>query len=373
MCGKKETDLKGVEIVENSDIPRFSNPILRFQEELTLSNDSWVDVSFLVDNEGAVYIFDIQREYIMGYKYDTRGKLIFSKKFPRGQGPGDIFNPFPLDSIKEKIWVYDKGTQRIVIFNKDLKVEKLVKIEKPILKPQIDSKNNFYGYELQFGFVRGKAMYTFKRLLSDFKKDEKEYFQYPFDMSLKDEKDGSSILRPYEPFSLVRIDEEGNLYYAISNQYEINKISPDGRLIKRIIKKVTPRPFKASAEKLQALKEWAFPGGKALFKYKFVFPKFYPYICNFFVLDNNFLLVLTYDNDDKNDNSIAGDVFNDKGIFLSKVEIPIYLNPYFSEAGIKRYDNSIYKKGFFYTKNFDYISGKVFIKRYKIEISGNLK
>ncbi len=91
-CGKKESDLKRVDIVENSDLPKYSHSIIKFQEELTISNDTWVDGSFLVDDEGATYFFNIQKDYIEGYKYNKDGKLIFSKKFPRGQGSGDIFN-----------------------------------------------------------------------------------------------------------------------------------------------------------------------------------------------------------------------------------------------------------------------------------------
>lgn len=370
-CGEKGTDLKGIDIVENSDIPKYSNSILKFKEELTLSNDEWIDGSFLVDDEGAIYFFNIQKDYIEGFKYDKDGKLIFSKKFPRGQGPGDIFNPYPVGTSNGKIWIYDKGNRRVVILSKDLNFEKLVKIEKPIFCPQIDSIGNLYGYEFGFGLGREKGNIKFKKFFANFKKAEEEYFQYSFNLLIKDEKDGSSIFRPYEPFGIVRSDKEGNLYYAISDKYEINKISQEGKLIKRITKKASSRPFKVTEEKIQKLKERFSPGGKAIFKYKFEFPKFYPSICNFFVLENDFLLVLTYENEDTHSNIIAGDLFNDKGILLSKVEVPIYFNPYFSERGLKEYENSILKKGYFYTQNFDDVAGKFSIKRYKVEITEN--
>lgn len=373
-CGEKASDFKGIDIVENSNIPKYSNSILRFQEEMTITNDAWIDGSFLVDDNGAIYFFNISKDFIEGYKYDKDGKLIFSKKFTRGQGPEDIFNPYPVGVSNGKVWIYDKGNRRIVIFDKDLNFEKLVKIEKLIFCPQIDSIGNLYGYEFGFGLGKERGNIKFKKFLSNFKKAEKEYFQYSFSMLMKDEKDGSSILRPYEPFSIVRIDKEGNLYYVISDKYEINKISQEGKLIKRITKKVSNRPFKVTEEKIQKLKEWFFPGRKALFKYKFEFPKFYPYICNFFVLENNFLLVLTYEQeDDTHSNTIAGDLFNDQGVFISKVEVPIYFNPYFSERGLKEHENSILKKGFFYTQNFDNLSGKIFIKKYKVEIPEKLE
>lgn len=366
MCGKKEMTLKGVDLVENSDIPKYSNQILTFHEELAIKNDAWLDGSFLVDDEEGIYFFSLEKENIVGYKYLKNGELILSKKFPRGQGYGDIFNPYPIDTINGKIWIYDKENRRIVILSKNLEMEKFIKIEKSIFHPQIDSKGNLYGYEIGFG---GKGTIKFKRFLLDFKRNEKEYFQYLFNTLIKDEKDGSFIYRPYEPFGIVRWDKEGNLYYAISDKYEINKISPEGKLIKKITKKVSCRPFKASEEKIQKLNELYFPWGKALFKYRFEFPKYYPYICNFFVLDNNFLLVLTYENDDVRNDTISGDLFNDKGIFLSKVEVPVYFNPYFSERGLKTYENSILRNGCFYTQNFGDLSEKIFIKKYRVEIS----
>ncbi len=106
--------------------------------------------------------------------------------------------------------------------------------------------------------------------------------------------------------------------------------------------------------------------GKIPSKYKFSLPKYYPFICNFFILQNNFLLVLTYENDNICFDSIKGDIFNEKGEYISKVEAPFYFDPYLSEHGHKENTSALLKGEYFYTLVVDKDTGKTSIKRYKL-------
>ncbi len=354
---------RGVEIVENKAIPSNPNLTLKFEKDLEITNDSWFDVYFTVDGEENIYFVDIQKKEILFYKYSKNGKLLLKKGFPRGQGPDEIFNPLLIQSTEDKIMIYDKGNQRIAVFNKNLEIENLIKSARHLWGIHLDSQNNIYAYELKPTF-KGTFM-TFKRLSSDLKKDEIKYFEYPINSKIKDES-GVSIIRPYDSFSIVRIDNSDNIWYAMSDKYEIYKVSPKGKILKKILKDEPSQPFKISEERIKKLESLIFPV-KVPFKYKFEFPKNQLKICNFFILENNFLLVLTYKYDDGKHKTIFADLFDDKGIFVSTVEVPTYDRPYISDTGFfKRNTEALFRKNYFYTITMDEDSEKFTLTRYKI-------
>lgn|GEM_PF-1403834 len=361
-------NLKGVEIVENKEIPSNPNLTLKFEKDLEITNDSWFDVYFTVDGEGNIYFVDIQKKEIIFYKYSKEGKLLLKKSFPRGQGPDEIFNPTPPVCSKDgRIRTFDKLNKRIVFLNKNFEIEKLAKTNNQhFMQIYLDSQNNIYAYELKPTF-KGILM-TFERLSSDLKKDEIKYFEYTINSKRKDEK-GVSIIRPYDSFPIVRIDNSDNIWYAKSDKYEIYKVSPKGKILKKILKDEPSQPFKISEERIKKLELLLFPV-KVPFKYKFEFPKDQLKICNFFILENNFLLVLTYKYDDGNHNTILADLFDEKGIFVSTVEVPPYFSPYISDPGFfKSNAQALYKRNYFYTITMDEDSEKFTLTSYRISFS----
>jgi hypothetical protein len=97
---------------------------------------------------------------------------------------------------------------------------------------------------------------------------------------------------------------------------------------------------------------------------------FWDIYCWLIILENNFLLVLTYKYDDGNHNTILADLFDEKGIFVSTVEVPTYFSPYISDPGFfKSNTNALYRRNYFYTITMDEDSEKFTLTRYRISFS----
>lgn len=101
---------------------------------------------------------------------------------------------------------------------------------------------------------------------------------------------------------------------------------------------------------------------------EFISPKYMPYIANLFILNNKYLLVITYEND-FDEETLAGDLFDEKGIFQNRVEVPKYYNWYYLFAALK--SNVIYKNKNFYTIETDESEENFYVKRYKMILSNN--
>ncbi len=245
-CNKK-SDLKNTQIIENSESPKYSTPILKFEEDLVLSEPTWAPDYFTVDEEVNIYFFQTN-SYVTIYKYERNGSLLLKKRYQRGEGPSDIFIPRPIPSFDGRIWMYDKPNHRIVVLNKDLEIEKTMQLDHNISPFLIDRKFNIYAEKFELKLIsKGKIPKSFKKFSPDLKKDN-TIFQLFIDLKTKDEKDGSYLLMPYSPFGILKIDRMDNIYFAVSDKYKITQVSSNGELIKKIIKKASPRPLRMTEE-----------------------------------------------------------------------------------------------------------------------------
>ncbi|MCJ7579932.1 MAG: hypothetical protein MUP98_05290, partial [Candidatus Aminicenantes bacterium] len=153
-----------------------------------------------------------------------------------------------------------------------------------------------------------------------------------------------------------KIDSKDNAYYAATDKYEINVISPDGKVIKRITKK-------GKSRKLTQNEINSFEPEKPNPRFVTDIPENMPYIADFFVLENDFLLVVNFESGE-DDNFLLGDIFDDKGIYLGRVQIPKYyrwnylIQPYKIGAVLK--NNS------FYIIESDENEERFWVKRYKV-------
>ena len=94
-------------------------------------------------------------------------------------------------------------------------------------------------------------------------------------------------------------------------------------------------------------------------------PKNVPYVADLFILDNDYLLVVTFESRDE-DEFLLGDVFDNKGIYRARVQIPKYYRWNFLLAPSK--SGAIYKNGYFCTIESDKYEENFWVKRYIIKI-----
>jgi len=164
----------------------------------------------------------------------------------------------------------------------------------------------------------------------------------------------------YPPFGTFKLDADDFVYYAVSDKYEINVISPKGEFVRKIIKATKPRKVKEkdTAKHISAFK-------KALSRYggvEFFIPDRMPAIADFFVFENKYILVITFENPIDSP-TLSGDLFDDEGNFLSKVDVPKYHHSTYWGVLFKK--GAIYKNTYFYTLEYK-DEDNLFVKRYRV-------
>ena len=165
----------------------------------------------------------------------------------------------------------------------------------------------------------------------------------------------------YDTSGMFKLDPDDNVYFAMSDKYEINIVSPQGQSVKKIVKEGQSR--KVTKRDIEILTPPT--NGASPYKIEYIAPEHVPYIADFFILDNKHLLVITHEND-YDEETLAGDLFDEKGVYQTKVNVPKYYGWYrYTEFfGIKK--NALYKKSHLYTIESDENEENFYIKRYKM-------
>ncbi|HZX10614.1 MAG TPA: hypothetical protein VFG01_06665, partial [Acidobacteriota bacterium] len=144
------------------------------------------------------------------------------------------------------------------------------------------------------------------------------------------------------------IDQDGNIIYGISKEYEIKYLSPDGKHIKSITKKFDPT--KITDEDKEEILERMPETGQINLKERIEFPKYYPAFQNFTIDEKGQIFVRTFEKGKKEGEYII-DIFDSEGYFIS--QMPLKLNPVLWE------NNKLYA-----TEESD--EGYIIIKRYEV-------
>ncbi len=356
------------EIVEKKNIqeehPRYSS--LAFTEDLRIDRENWYPSGLEIDDEGKIYVFEV--DYAKIYIYDKDGNEVGRKEFKQGQGPGDINFMDPTFSSDGNLYIFDKMIQRLTIFTKEWKIldtrELRRELGRDFLFLWLDSRNFMYFWTYKTNFIEGK--YSPSRTLIKLSPSGQflgEIFEYRdigeeywFEQSQKN----ITYVYLYSPFGTFKLDAEDFLYYAVSDKYEINVISPQGEFVRKIIKSAKPRKVteKDTAEHISGFK-------KALSRYgmvEFFIPDRMPAIADFFVFDNKYILVVTFENPIDSP-TLSGDMFDDQGNFLSRVEVPKY-SRYGDWNGLFK-KGAINKKNYFYTIEYKDEDNRI-VKRYRV-------
>lgn len=354
--GKEEKEEGYVKVITNEGRPQNPSLSLTFVENLSITKEGWLPAEIEVDDEDNIYVF-VETEMSI-YKFDALGNGILKKAFPKGQGPGDFNFMDPYISSDGKLYIYDKMLRKITTLNKNCEIQETIKIEGLAYILRIDSKGNMI-------FWVGKSSPSgHKHVLSKFSSSGKllyEIFEY-FTPSPEINEEKMIFSWPlYFTSGIYKLDSDDNIYYAVTDKYEINVVSSEGQLVKRIEK--TSQSRKVTKKDIESVT----PSVKetAPFKTKFIAPEHVPYIADFFILDNKYLLVVTHENGYDKETLVA-DLFDEKGIFQTRVEVPKYYqwNIDISTSIMKK--KAVYKKNHFYTIEADGSEENFYVKRYKM-------
>ena len=165
----------------------------------------------------------------------------------------------------------------------------------------------------------------------------------------------------YPPYGIAKLDVEDFLYYSISDKYEMNIASPEGKLIRKIVGLTKPRPTTAedSERKIANFEKALARFGNKL---EFIIPDRMPAIADFFPFENKYVLVITYENPILSP-TLKGHLFDQEGNFVSDIKVPKYSR--WGDWGGLFKKGAIYKNSYFYTIEYDE-DDNFMVKRYKV-------
>jgi hypothetical protein len=357
-CRKEKESQEGdIEVVINENNPQNPSLSLRFEENLSITREGWLPVDIAVDDEENIYVFGAFEKSI--YKFNSQGSEIFKKVFPKGtQGPGEFNFMDPYFSSDGRLYIFDKALRRITILNEKCEVQDIKKIEGARFLLQMDSIGNM------FFWVGRYSPNSSKKILTKFSHSGKlldEIFEYSTKRVTVDKEKNIMFFELYPRCGIYKLGHDDNVYYALSDKYEINVVSPKGKLIKKIVKKGQSR--KVTNRDIEKLTPQTSRAARS--KREYISPKHVPYIADLFILDNKYLLVITHESDYDEEN-VVGDLFDENDVFQTRVEVPKYSGwyRYSSFYGFK--NNALYKKNHFYTIEVDESEENFYVKRYKM-------
>jgi hypothetical protein len=164
----------------------------------------------------------------------------------------------------------------------------------------------------------------------------------------------------FKAYGIYKIGPENAVYYAMSDRYEINIVSDQGELVRRITKKGVARK---GTEKDTEIALRDFPWASKP-RSEIVIPEIMPSLADFFVLPNGYLLVITFESE-LDRSSLSGELFDDQGVFQARVEVPKY-DDWFSLIGTREIGKAMVEGDSFYTIEADAAEEIFSVKRYKM-------
>lgn len=328
---------------------------MKFELELTIYKEGWNPEGLFIDGDYNIYTFS--DETLM--KFNPQGVQVGEKSFKRGQGPGDFRSKDPFFSNQGLLYIADSMQRRITCLNDKYEVVKIHSLKFFFDIFCLDSKDNWY---LLVGNFLPKTRDKIKFVLSKFSPSGNLLYEIT-DYETGPKRDTQGIIHQsfYGPQLRYKLDSHDNVYYAMTNNYEIHIVSAEGKPIKAIQKKANPRSI-TKQEIVKYLPKNS-PSGRVVTD----IPEAMPALADIFLLENGSLLVVTFDNDDA-EPTLAGDLFDPEGRYRARIQVPKYHSWYWLFMSAK--SNALIKKNKFYTIESDPDEIKFYIRRYRIISEG---
>jgi hypothetical protein len=149
----------------------------------------------------------------------------------------------------------------------------------------------------------------------------------------------------------------------MTDRYEINVVSPEGQLVRRIVKKSEPRKLTDDEAAEFRPKD---PRSMVVND----IPDRVPPIGGLFLLDQGYVLVVTFEGRAE-DHDLVGDVFDGQGIYRARVRVPRYDG--WDSLIAPRLPLALARGGYFYTVETPEDGEETLVRRYKVIIRAGSK
>jgi hypothetical protein len=342
-----------VEVV-NEEKPVAPPLKIKFVPDLSLHEADWTPFALRLGDEGEINVFSGKANTLV--RFDAAGKEVLRKDFRSGQGPGEFgfFDPeFARDG---RLLVLDGRQRRLTAFDKDLKLLGVSKVDLWGDNYRLDSAGNMYLMVMEFlpntrdrqllvltkGSPQGKPLLKIHDYEWGLTRDARGVYH------------GDAYRRQIK----FQIEDRDNLWYVSTDRYEIHIVSPEGKLVRTIVRKGEPR-------KLTDAESDVFKANDAKFKTVTDIPERVPPIADIFLLDPDLVLVVTFDGLPQ-EGTLVGDVFDREGRFRGRTLVPKYDGWDFLLAPSK--PMAVARGGSFYTIETAADGNDVFVRRYKIVV-----
>jgi len=336
--GKIEYE-NGVKVIKNPKEPMCGEDIFSLEEELSIGEaEGRKEYMFsqirniAVDDEENIYVLDRKEFHIK--VFDKGGEYLraFSKK---GQGPGELNRPHSiLITPQNEIMVEDSRVLHFFTlqgeFIKSLSAAKIQFFG----RTSMDSQSSIYAMTGTINMEKGISTYELKK----------------FDSNLNFLNTVASIPgpkagKPFDPFMPLffwKIYENDTIIYGYQKNYELLVFNPEGKLIKKIVKKYTP--LKITEEEKEE------SPGDSLPPLKYALSDFHTAFYTFSLDDEARIVVQTWEKTEDRERYYY-DVFDPEGKYIAKVSF--------------KFRPQIWNKNKLYTIEEDE-EGYQYVKRYKV-------
>ena len=354
---QKIEDPKNLAVCVNTDMPQGPPISLEFKEDLVITREAWTPWDVQVDAAGNIFVFAGPDRTLR--KFDPQGKEIASWPLKKGQGPGE-FQLIDAHVLSDgSLYIYDGSQRRLTVLNPKGEVQEIRKMDFWGMLFGMDSRRNIYVLDVRFLVgTRDRQRLVFAKhapsgeLLA-------EMAEYLWGLTYEPAT-RKYLAKLFPPQMKYAVDTRDVVYYALSDAYEIRVLSPEGTLVRKIVKKSPARKTtqKDIDKKLSLYSE----GSRANF-YDFDIPDSMPAIAALFPLENAGLLAVTFESP-ADAKSLFGDVFDADGVFRGRVQVPVFdgwdglMAPSLPRAACRG--------NYFYAIVTDEAEETYFVKRYKI-------
>jgi hypothetical protein len=341
--GRIET-VDGITVVHNPLQPRFEDRRLSLEEDLSIGADNgkpeylFSQIGDLaVDEEGNIYAIESREAAVR--VFDKKGGYLRTIGH-KGQGPGETQYPvFVQINRQDELAVYDYSAGRMLFYSLDGVYLRQKPTSRIVLPLGLDSEGRLIAqYILAPAPKGGKLILRFDR-------------DYGSEQELAREETGPDrVFDIGRPSCYAALSPDDMLLWGDSAEYLLNKLSAEGKLVKKIIREYDSRAI-ADAEKIEYQKKYA---DALKYGMQISFRDRWPAFNGLFFDEEGRLFVRTYERPIGSNRSFYYDVFDREGVYEARVAVPLNLDR-----------NSVWKGGKLYTVENDE-SGLPLIKRHRV-------
>jgi hypothetical protein len=337
-------NVDGVTIVHNPPRPMIEDRTLVLEEDLSIGQEGGRPEylfsrvgGMAVDTEGSIYAIESREAAVR--VFDKKGGYLRTIGH-KGQGPGETQYPvFVQITGQDELAVYDYSAGRMLFYSLDGAYLRQKTTSRIVLPIGLDSEGRLIAqYILAPPPKGGKVILRFD---SDYSSEQE---------LAREETGPDRVFDIGRPSCYAALSPDDMLLWGDSAEYLLNKLSAEGKLVKKIIREYDSRAI-ADAEKIEYQKKYA---DALKYGMQISYRDRWPAFNALFFDEEGRLLVRTYERPIGSNRSFYYDVFDREGVYEARVAVPLNLDR-----------NSVWKGGKLYTVENDE-SGLPLIKRHRV-------